>query len=244
MQRLERERELTQRLEALGRLAGGVAHDLNNLLTPVMGHTELIRLEPELSPTVRESSEQIAAAAQRAADLVQQLLTFARRDTDKPTELDLDSVVRDFAPLLQKLLPGNIGIKLQLHCGDRKMRGYRLHIEQILMNLVVNARDAMPDGGTIRIETKAVELDAAQCSEHAGLTPGRYLRLAVADEGVGMTPEVQARLFEPFFTTKAVGRGTGLGLATIHGIVQRAGGHVLVQSEPGRGSTFEALLPV
>jgi signal transduction histidine kinase len=238
---LEREREQTQRLESLGTLAGSVAHDVNNLLGAVMGHSELIQLEPALSDQVRESSEQIAEATKRAGSLVRQLLTFAQRQTEGPSDVDLDTVVREFEPLLARLLPPGITLRLQLAAGDR-VRGHRIQLEQVILNLVVNARDALPEGGTICIETASIVPDAAYCSRHA-LRPGRYVRLAVRDDGVGIVPEVIARLFEPFFTTKPPGKGTGLGLATVHGIVKRAAGHLDVQSTPGEGSTFEVLLP-
>ncbi len=233
---LERARDQAQRLEGLGRLSSGVAHDLNNILAPVLG-AELLVDDPSLSPEVRAQLEQIAAAGQRATALTNQLLAFARRGA-ATSDLDLNRVIEEFAPLLRRLLPPKIELLLALSPDLPPARAERAQLEQVVLNLVVNARDATSEAGRITVSTVARELAASA----RGLAAGRYLQLEVRDQGRGMSPEVQERLFEPFFTTKGEA-GTGLGLAAVHGIVGRCGGQIEVESEPGRGSTFRVLLP-
>jgi len=225
-----------QKLESVGRLAGGVAHDFNNLLTVVLGSTQLLREDLAAAPAPqRELVQEIQEAGERARALTRQLLAFARREAVAPVPLDLGEVVAGSEQLLRRLLGERIELRLQVEPGLWLVRCDPGHLEQVIMNLAVNARDAMPDGGVLAIE--AANLPAPPAGQ------GDRVRLVVRDSGVGMTPEVRARLFEPFFTTKPQGKGTGLGLATVYGIVTQVGGTISVASEPGRGATFEIVLP-
>jgi len=230
-------------LEAIGRLAAGVAHDFNNLLTAIFGGVdEGQSLLPPDHP-VRQVLDDIDMAARRAAALTRQLLTVAKRQVVRPQLLDLNTLVRNFERLLQRVTGDDVTLDLRAAGDLPRVRADEGQIGQVILNLVLNARDAMPGGGQVTIETQAVELDAEYASEHPGVDPGPYVRLAVRDTGVGIPPDVAARIFEPFFTTKGVGRGSGLGLATAHGIVTEAKGHITFSSEPGRGTTFEVYLP-
>jgi two-component system, cell cycle sensor histidine kinase and response regulator CckA len=236
-----------QRMEGVGRLAGGVAHDFNNLLTAIVGNVSMARLDlpvtlPEDHP-VRSDLEEIRKAGERAAALTRQLLAFASRQPIEPTRLDLSAVVADSLRMLRRLLGEDIEIATELAPGLGSIEADPGQVQQLLVNLAVNARDAMPEGGRITIETGQVTLEAPDRSFHHELAPGRYVRLSVADTGSGMTQEVRGHLFEPFFTTKEPGKGTGLGLSICHGIVRQAGGGIRVESEPGRGTTFTVLLP-
>ncbi|GIX48610.1 MAG: hypothetical protein KatS3mg131_2821 [Candidatus Tectimicrobiota bacterium] len=231
-----------QKLEALGRLAGGVAHDFNNLLTAIFGYSDLVLRHPRCDPALHHYVQQIIKVAERGAGLVRQLLTFSRNQPVEPTLLDLNAVVIDLSRILRRVLGEDILLDtrlapdLGLICADRNQ------LEQVLMNLAVNARDAMPGDGTLRIETANVELDAATAQRQGAVT-GPYVCLTVSDTGCGMDEATQARIFEPFFTTKAPGKGTGLGLATVYGIVKQSGGHIEVRSQVGSGSTFTIYLP-
>ena len=244
-QRIQLEEQLrtAQRLEAIGRLAGGVAHDFNNLLTVISGNGELLAraLAPEASEQMLVG--EIRDAGERAASLTRQLLAFSRSQVLAPQVLELNGAVARIEGMLRRL----IGEDIELACALAPEAGFvRVdpgQLEQVIVNLAVNARDAMPRGGRLTLETHAGELDAARCLEHPGMAPGRYARLAVRDTGAGMSPEVRQRIFEPFFTTKPAGAGTGLGLATVHGIVAQSGGRIEVESEPGRGTCFTILLP-
>ena len=242
--RLEAELLHAQRLEAVGRLAGGIAHDFNNLLTIITGYTELLLGELEPASRLREPAGLIRQAGEQAAALTQQLLAFSRRQFVQPCDLDVNVVVTNLARMLQRVIGEDIELALELRPGLPCVRADPRQIEQVLMNLAVNARDAMPHGGRLRLATADVTLDAAQ-GQHLlpGAPAGRYVRLSVDDTGCGMDAGTRERIFEPFFTTKDVGKGTGLGLATVYGIVTQADGHLHVESEPGRGTTFEVYLP-
>jgi PAS domain S-box-containing protein len=240
--RLEAQFRHVQKMDALGRLAGGVAHDFNNIITAILGFSDLL-LEDVTDDRTRIRLDQIHRAAGRARALTTQLLAFSRKQIIEPRVLDVNRVVADAAKMLTRLVGDHIETLLHLQPDAYCVRADPSEIEQIVTNLVVNARDAMPAGGTLTIETANVELDEAYVKAHVGVVAGPYLMIAVSDSGVGMSPEVQERLFEPFFTTKAAGQGTGLGLATVYGIVRQRHGHVWVYSEVGRGSTFKIYLP-
>ena len=240
---LEEQYRQAQKMETVGRLAGGVAHDFNNLLTVILGYCEILGagLTPD-DPRAADVAE-IQKAGMRAAGLTRQLLAFSRKQIIAPTLLDLNAVVTGLQSLLGHLIAEDIKVVLRLRTGLSLVKADRGQVEQVVMNLAVNARDAMPNGGTLTIETSSVELDEHYAATHLGVTPGSYVRLTMADTGTGMTPQVQARLFEPFFTTKEPGKGTGLGMATVYGIVTRCGGSVGVYSEVGKGTSFKVYFP-
>ncbi len=240
--RLEEELRHAQRIEAVGRLAGGVAHDFNNFLTAILGYTELLLHAMPPDDANRSDVEEIKKAGGRAARLTQQLLAFSRRQVLQPTVIDVNALVTDMENMLRRLIGEDIELVAHLDEGVDRVRADAGQIEQVIVNLAINARDAMPQGGRLSIETADVEL-----TEHgvAGvpIPPGRYVRLRVRDTGVGMDTGTRARVFEPFFTTKDRHRGTGLGLATVYGIVKQSDGYILVDSEPGRGTIFTVFLP-
>ncbi len=243
--RANREARLAQshRLESLGQLAGGVAHDFNNLLGVILNYAEFVADELEEGTTAHTDVVEIRRAAERATELTRQLLIFSRRETIKPAPVDLNEVVNDIERLLRRTLGEHIELVVRLDPETPAVLADPGQIEQVLVNLAVNARDAMPDGGRLLIETREVELDRDFLQEHPEASPGRYVRITVEDSGGGMEPEVAARIFEPFFSTKRKGEGTGLGLATVYGIVTAAGGLISVYSEPGEGTVFRVHLP-
>jgi PAS domain S-box-containing protein len=243
--RANREARVAQsnRLESLGQLAGGVAHDFNNLLGVILNYADFVADELDEGTTAHTDVVEIRRAAERATDLTRQLLIFSRREVIKPAPVDLTEVVRDVERLLQRTLGEHVELSFNLSRSVPAVLADPGQIEQVLVNLAVNARDAMQDGGRLVIETSEVELDRDFLHDHPELSPGRYVRLTVADNGCGMEPEVAARVFEPFFSTKRKGEGTGLGMATVYGIVTAAGGEISLYSEPGEGTVFRIHLP-
>ena len=240
---LEAQFQQAQKMEAVGRLAGGVAHDFNNLLTAILGYCELVLDDLRPEDPLRFEISEIQTAGRQAAGLTRQLLAFSRKQIIEPTLLDVNEVVRALQSLLRRLIGEDIEIAVALAARPMMVNADRGQIEQVVMNLAVNARDAMPGGGRLLIETAHVELDGTYAETHLNAPPGTYVVLTVTDTGVGMPPDVLSHLFEPFFTTKEQGKGTGLGLATVHGIVTRSGGSVGVYSEVGRGTSFKIYLP-
>jgi two-component system cell cycle sensor histidine kinase/response regulator CckA len=249
-ERLERQLHQSQRLESLGQLAGGVAHDFNNLLGVISGYSAFVADEARSHPAgdgwqgVRDDIEQVQHAAERAARLTHQLLAFARREVVQPRVLNLNDVVVNVLQLLQRTLGEHIEIITQLAPALESVLADPAQAEQVIVNLALNARDAMPGGGRLTLETSNTEVDEAYAASRSNLDPGQYVTLRVSDNGTGMTPDVVDRAFEPFFTTKPKGEGTGLGLATIYGTIVQAGGNVRIYSEPGLGTTVTVLLPV
>lgn len=241
--RLETQLLQAQKLESVGRLAGGIAHDFNNLLTAILGHTEMAEEEFDADCAVHVHLCGIRQAGERAADLTRQLLAFARRQVIEPKVIDLNALILSLDTLLRRLIGENIEIVFLLASGLNAVKVDTGQFTQILVNLVINARDAMLDGGKITIETSNATLDADYAHQHDGVEPGEYVLLAISDTGTGIEEAIRLHIFEPFFTTKEKGRGTGLGLATVYGIVKQAGGHIWLYSEPGKGTTFKIYLP-
>jgi PAS domain S-box-containing protein len=235
--------EATQKMEALGRLAGGVAHDFNNLLTVITGYGALLQARLKNEAELREMIAEIVSAAERAAELTRQLLVFSRRQPVRPESMDLNEAVMKSKAMLVRLIGEDIEMKTQLDASLLKVRADPGQVSQVLMNLAANARDAMPNGGTITIHTENWIVEKGKYVEELGFAPGRYVRLLFTDTGHGMDAKTRSRVFEPFFTTKEVGKGTGLGLATVYGIVKQSGGQISVYSEPACGTTFAICLP-
>ncbi len=230
-------------MEAVGQLAGGIAHDFNNLLTAITGYSELLLGELPPEDLRRGHADEIRKAGERAASLTQQLLAFSRRQVLEPKVLDVNIVVSDIERMLRRLIGEHIELKTPKAPDLWKVKADPGQIEQAILNLVLNARDAMPSGGTLAIETSNAQLDESFTRDHVPTQPGPYVSVAVSDTGVGISDDVKARLFEPFFTTKERGKGTGLGLSTTYGIVKQSGGYLWCDSEVGRGTTFRVLLP-
>ena len=240
---LERQVQQLQRLEAIGRLAGGVAHDFNNLLAGILGHAELLRLASQPGDPVARAVDVIEAAAQRAAQLTAQLLGFARQGRTQTVTVDINQTIQEVVDLLGRTIDKSITVHRRLAAEAPLTSGDPAQMQQVVLNLAINARDAMPEGGELTFATEEVELDPIFCSQHAGLQPGPYVVVTVADTGCGIPEEVRGRIFEPFVTTKEPGEGTGMGLAMVYGIVKNHGGAVTVYSEVGRGTTFHIYLP-
>jgi nitrogen-specific signal transduction histidine kinase len=243
-ERLERQFYQAQKMETVGQLAGGIAHDFNNILTAIVGFGTLIAEQVSSHEEASRNAAEILAAANRASALTRQLLAFGRRQVLHPTRVDLNGTVHSLAGMLQQLIGEHVDLQIVCQPDIPPIRADLSQIESALANLVVNARDAMPRGGRLTIETAEVTLDHDYCTTHVGVRPGRYARLSVSDTGIGMSQELQTRIFEPFFTTKGSGKGTGLGLATVYGIVKQSGGNIWVYSEEGIGATFKMYLPV
>ena len=252
---LEAQLRQVQKMEAVGQLAGGIAHDFNNLLTAMIGYADMLTSELPKHPAahasgaiagdkILEAVREIRRAAGRAATMTQGLLAFSRSQVLQPTIVDLNAVVEGMQPLLRQLIGENIDLSSFLIPTLSRVKADVSQLEQVIMNLVVNAKDAMPDGGNLTIETANVELDDSYAQHRVPVIPGSYVRLAVSDNGCGINADAKARVFEPFFTTKERGKGTGLGLSTVYGIVKQSGGYVWVYSEVGQGTTFKVYLPI
>ena len=243
LRKAEEQLRQAQKMEAVGQLAGGIAHDFNNTLSVVLGYADMLLGDLRSDDPMRGDVEEIRKAGVGASNLTRQLLAFSRRQVLQPTPLDLIRVVQGMEKMLRRLLGANVELTVAGAPGLWRAKADAGQIEQVVMNLAVNARDAMPGGGKLAIEAHNVELGDDYAREHLGVEPGAYVEIAVSDTGVGMDAPTQTRIFEPFFTTKEKGRGTGLGLSTVFGIVSQSGGHVLVSSEPGHGTTFKLYFP-
>jgi two-component system cell cycle sensor histidine kinase/response regulator CckA len=240
---LERQVRMAAKMEAVGRLSGGIAHDFNNLLGVIIGYSQVLRRRLGKDSPLAEHAEEVEKAAQRAVSLTRQLLAFSRQQILTPAVLDLNTLVTDMEKMLPRLIGEDIAVSINLQPELGRVKADQGQIEQVVMNLAVNARDAMPGGGKLAIETTNVELNEAYVRHHPGAKCGRYVKLSVTDSGMGMSAETLAHIFEPFFTTKEVGKGTGLGLATVYGVVKQSGGYIWVDSEVGKGASFQIFLP-
>jgi len=240
---LEVELRQAQKMDAIGQLAGGIAHDFNNLLSVILGYTVLAIDGLPAESGLRPDLEEVAKAARRASELTRQLLAFSRKQALRPRIVDLNQIVTGFEKMMRRVVGDDVSVTIYRSPELGKTLADPGQMEQVLMNLIVNARDAMPSGGSIGIVTRNAILDEAFAREHRGLDPGRYVALSVTDTGSGMDSATRERIFEPFFTTKAQGKGTGLGLSTVWGIVRQSGGYVEAESEVGRGTTFTLYLP-
>jgi PAS domain S-box-containing protein len=244
LQKSEEQLRHAQKMDAVGRLAGGVAHDFNNMLSVILGHTEMALADIDPNHPLHESLDTIRQAALRSAGLTQQLLAFSRQQVVSPRHLDLRVLVREFEKMLKRVIGDDIDLRITYADEPCPVRVDPVQMEQVILNLAINARDAMPDGGELWIETRLTTLSPEHVYAHPGSKLGRHVELSVKDEGTGMDPDTQRRIFEPFFTTKAEGRGTGLGLSTVYGIVHQSGGSLVVESALGKGSVFRVFLPV
>jgi two-component system cell cycle sensor histidine kinase/response regulator CckA len=240
---LERQLQMSAKMEAVGRLSGGIAHDFNNLLGVIIGYGAVLKRRLGPGNPLFEHAEEIEKAGERAASLTRQLLAFSRQQILTPTVLNLNALVTDMEKMLPRLIGEDIAVSTTLSDALGMVKADRSQVEQILMNLAVNARDAMPEGGKLIIETANKEFDAQYVRQHAGAKLGHYVMLSVTDTGMGMDSETQAHIFEPFFTTKELGKGTGLGLATVYGVVKQSDGYIWVDSAPGKGASFKVFLP-
>jgi two-component system cell cycle sensor histidine kinase/response regulator CckA len=232
----------SQKMEAIGQLTGGIAHDFNNLLGVIIGYSEALQQSIDPENPLREAIDEIQKAGQRAATLTQQLLAFSRKQVLEPKILDLNSIVEDMRKMLRRLIGEDIELNFNMPADLGRVKADRGQLEQVILNLAVNARDAMPHGGELKIETANAQLGEKDVLRYRYVIPGRYIVLKVSDTGVGMDAKTKSHIFEPFFTTKEKGKGTGLGLATVYGIVKQSGGYIWLESEPGQGTTFRIFL--
>ena len=244
LRKTEEQLRQAQKLEAIGSLAGGIAHDFNNLLSVILSYASLVGDALKDGDPLLGDVQEIRSAGERATDLTRQLLAFSRKQMLLPRTIDPKKLLRNMEKMLRRLVGEDVRLSLDIDRQDGMIYADPTQVEQVVMNLVVNARDAMPEGGRVFIETADMKLDDAYAAQNVDVTPGPYVRIAVADTGCGMDEETLSRIFEPFFTTKEAGKGTGLGLSTVFGIVKQSGGHISVQSEPGRGTRFEVYLPL
>ena len=240
---IEEQLRQAQKLESVGRLAGGVAHDFNNLLTTIIGYSELISEEQDLTMLTKERVQEIRDSADRAAALTRQLLAFSRKQVLQPRVIDLNSLIANLSRMLRRLVGEDIDLTTEFDSDALYIKADPGQVEQVIINLAVNSRDAMADGGKLKIEAKCVHLDESYNLQHPELVSGDYVMLAVSDTGCGMDEETKNQIFEPFYTTKEIGKGTGLGLSTVYGIVRQSGGFIWVDSEPDHGTTFKIYLP-
>jgi nitrogen-specific signal transduction histidine kinase/ActR/RegA family two-component response regulator len=241
---LEHQLTQSQKMEAIGTLTGGIAHDFNNILTAIIGYTTMMQLELDEEHPLQRKVGEILRASERAASLTRSLLAYSRRQAGNPAPTGLNAIINNIDILLQRLIPENIELRSQLAPEELSIMADSGQIEQVIMNLVVNARDAMPEGGVLSLSTESMALDREFVAKHGYGRPGSYALLAVADSGVGMDEKTRDRIFEPFFTTKAPGKGTGLGLAMVYGIVKQHAGFINCYSEPGHGTVFRIYLPL
>ena len=242
-ERLENQLRQAQKMESVGRLAGGVAHDFNNLLTAIMGNTDMAMAVTEPGGKIQSKLEVIMKASESAADLTRQLLAFSRKQVIEPQVIDLNDIIRYMSKMLARMIGENIHLTTNIHVPVAKIMADPGQVEQVIVNLVVNARDAMPEGGRVIMEVGETEFDVAYCNRHPYVLPGTYISLSVSDTGMGMTDDVSRKIFEPFFTTKPLGKGTGLGLATVYGAVKQNNGSIEVYSAPGQGTSFKIYFP-
>jgi len=241
---LERQLRMAQKMEAVGRLSGGIAHDFNNLLGVIIGYSQVLKRSlGSANPLLFEHAEEIEKASQRAVSLTRQLLAFSRQQVLEPVILNLNTLLSDMEKMLPRLIGEDVALELNLDPALAQVKADHGQVEQVIMNLAVNARDAMPDGGKLTLQTANVDLDLAYTRQHPGSRIGQYVMLAVSDTGTGIDPEIQSQIFEPFFTTKERDKGTGLGLATVYGVVKQSGGYIAVDSEKGKGARFSVYLP-
>jgi signal transduction histidine kinase len=241
--RVSEELRQAQKMEAIGRLAGGVAHDFNNLLTAITGYSDMLLRRTDLSAEARNHIEQIRRAADRAASLTRQLLVFSRKQIMQTRVMNLNETIGELEGILRRLIGEDVKLETRYAPNLDSVQADPNQMEQVIINLAVNARDAMPEGGRLVIETRNADVQGEAAERNHEIEPNRYCLLLVSDTGHGMSDEIRSRIFEPFFTTKEIGKGTGLGLSTVYGIVKQSGGHILVESEPGRGTTFKVYLP-
>jgi PAS domain S-box-containing protein len=233
-----------QKMESIGRFAGGIAHDFNNMLTAILGYSELIMQSTGDGAPFKKDIKQIKSVAEKAASLTKSILTFSRKKVERPSPIDINKTIRNVETLLERIMGKDVGLKINLWPDEIAVNADEGQLEQVLMNLASNARDAMPDGGTLKIESTQVDVDEKKAERILGISKGKYVLVTVSDTGSGMDREVMERIFEPFYTTKELGRGTGLGLSICYSIINQHGGHIDMQSERLKGTTFEIYLPL